>query len=159
MHPYLVPALELSPNVFERLLEQIPAVRLDEAIVYGRFTAREIAAHIADWEPIMRGRIELACRTPGAVIAVFNESEMAVANGYSGSDPREQLREFRRERQATVDFVANVHRQDWGNIVQHPERGPLSAYDLANLILGHDLYHIEQISAYLPGITAAEGQA
>ena len=152
MHPYLVPALELSPNVFERLLEQIPAARLDEAIVYGRFTAREIAAHIADWEPIMRGRIELACRTPGEVIAVFDEGEMAVENGYSGSDPLEQVRSFRRERQITVEFVANVHRRAWSNIVQHPERGPLSAYDLANLLIGHDLYHIEQLSAYLPGV-------
>ena len=149
MHPYLVPALELSPNVFERLLSQVPAERLDESIVDDRFTPREIIAHMADWEPIMRGRIELACRTPGAVIVVFDESEMAAANGYSGSDPQNQLRVFRRERQATVEFVANVHRKDWGNIVRHPERGPLSAYDLANLIIGHDLYHIEQLSAYL----------
>lgn len=149
MNPYLLPALELSPVVCERLLRQIPASRLDQALVSDRFTAREVMAHLADWEPIMRERIEQACRMPGSAIEVFDEGDMAVEHAYAASDPREQLLLFQRERQTTVDFVRRVAPESWRNTVTHPERGPMSAEDLANLLIGHDLYHIEQLSAYL----------
>ena len=79
MNPYLLPALPMGPVIVARLLEEIPHARLDEAMQEGRFTAREVIAHLADWEPIMRERILLARDAPGATIAVLDESEMAVA--------------------------------------------------------------------------------
>ncbi len=150
MNVYLVPALEFSPVVFERLLNQIPLSRLDEAITEERFTPREVLAHMADWEPIMRSRIQQACEQPGSIIEVFDESEMAISHAYAESDPREQSLLFRRERQITVAFVRSITAEDRVKTATHPERGVLSVDDLANVLLGHDLYHIEQLSAYLP---------
>ena len=149
MNPYLLPALPMGPVIVTRLLEEIPHARLDEVVVEGRFTAREVIAHLVDWEPIMRERILLARDAPGATIAVLDESEMAVANGYAGSDTADQCALFQRERALTVEFAFSLQPGDWRKIVLHPERGPLSAEDLTNLLLGHDLYHIEQLSAYL----------
>ena len=157
MNPYLVPALELSPVVVERLLRQIPAARLDAATAEGRFTAREVIAHLADWEPIMRARIQQASERPGSTIEVFDEGEMALANGYAAADPTEQIRLFQRERAVTAAFVRSLQPGDWSKAAHHPERGTLSVDDLANLLIGHDLYHIEQLSAYLPGASITEG--
>jgi len=150
MNPYLLSTLEIGPVVVRRLLDQVPKSRLDEALVEGRFTAREVIAHLADWEPIMRGRILSAATTPGATIEVFDEGEMAIKNGYAASDPWDQCDLFQRERHATATFVRSLDDDDWQQIAHHPERGPLSAEDLTNLLLGHDLYHIDQLSAYLP---------
>jgi len=149
MNVYLVPALEFSPVVFERLLNQIPPSRLDEALTEGRFTPREIVAHMADWEPIMRARIQQGCERPGSVIEVFDESEMAVSHNYARTDPWEQCLLFQRERQITAAFVRGITAEDRAKTATHPERGILSVDDLANVLLGHDLYHIEQLSAYL----------
>ena len=33
--------------------------------------------------------------------------------------------------------------------VLYPERGVQTVEDLANMLLGHDMYHVEQLSAYL----------
>lgn len=149
MNPYLVPALEASCSVFERLLTLIAESRLDEPLVAGRFTPREVMAHMADWEPIMRERVLLAVRAPGSTIEVYDESAMATTHGYSATDPVEQFRLFHRERRATVAAIGAIDANDWSKVVSHPERGPLSAADLANLLLGHDMYHIEQLTAYL----------
>lgn len=149
MNPYLLPSIEMGPKVVARLLRRLPAARLDETLAPDRFTPREVIAHLADWEPIMRERIAVAARKPGATLEVFDEGEMAIANHYADSDPQDQAALFTRERQITAAFLRELSPDDWNKQVQHPERGLLSAEDLANLLLGHDLYHIEQLSAYL----------
>ena len=149
MNPYLKPTLELGPIVVERLIRWIPSERWDEALEEGRFTPREVIAHLADWEPILRGRIQTALEKPGATIEVWDEDMMAREHHYEMSDPAEQCALFTRERSATASLLRSLGTEAWGQTVEHPERGTLSVEDQANLILGHDLYHIEQLSAYL----------
>ena len=154
MNHYLLPGLEAVPTICRRLLDRIDASRLDEAITPGRFTPREVIAHLADWEPIMRERVRMACAAPGSTIEVFDEGEMAAANRYADSDPYERLELFRRERAVTAELVRRLQPAAMTNVVLHPERGPMTADDLTNLLLAHDVYHVEQLSAYLDGGTA-----
>jgi hypothetical protein len=149
MNPYLLPSIELGPRIVARLLDQLPPERLDEAVDPDRFTAREVFAHLADWEPIMRERIRTAVASPGAVIPAYDEGQMAIDHRYAQTDPREQAELFARERAATAELLRGLRDEDWSKSVQHPERGRQSAEDLANLLLGHDLYHIEQLTQWL----------
>jgi hypothetical protein len=149
MNPYLLPTLEFGPTVVRRLLSQLPPSRMDEEMEEGRFTPREVIAHLADWEPIMRDRIVSALKRPGTTITAYDEVKMAIDHGYSLSDPSEQCDLFARERRITAQLVRDFKAMDWDKAVIHPERGPLSVEDLTNLLIGHDLYHIEQLSAYL----------
>jgi hypothetical protein len=146
---YLLPGLEYGPRIILRLLDQLPPDCLDRPLDPERFTAREVVAHLADWEPIMRERVRIAVTSPGVVIPAYDEGQMALDHAYAGSDPVEQAELFARERRLTVEFLRTLSAEDWPKEVQHPERGPQSAADLANMLLGHDLYHIEQLSAYL----------
>jgi hypothetical protein len=149
MNFYLMPAVELGPLTVKRLLQLIPERRWDEALHRDRFTPREVVAHLADWEPIMRERLRTAVTTPGQTITAYDEGKMAVDHGYRALDPREQAELYRTERRTTAEFLRSITPGQWRNTVHHPERGPQSVEDLANLILGHDLYHIEQLSEYL----------
>ncbi len=148
MNPYLLPSIELGPQVLRRLYAMLPEEQLDVALEEGRFTPRQVIAHLADWEPIMRQRIATACTQPGGAIEAYDEVAMAAERGYSLWDPVEQLEAFTRERTITADYLRSLQGDVWGNTVVHPERGELTTEDLANLLLGHDMYHVEQISAY-----------
>jgi hypothetical protein len=149
MNFYLLPTLEFGPRVIQRLLGQLPQERLDHALHPDRFTPREVLAHLADWEPIMRERIRTALTSPGAEIAAYDEGQMALDHGYAERDPWEQVELFIRERRVTAELLRALKDDDWEKVVYHPERGPQSVEDLANLLLGHDLYHIEQLTEYL----------
>jgi len=149
MNAYLLPTIELGPAVVERICRLIPADRWDERLVPDRFSPREVAAHLADWEPILLDRICTAVLKPGATLQAFNEVEMARANGYGERDLLEQCALFAQERAKTAAYLRSLSASDWLGAAHHPERGSQSAEDLANLLLGHDLYHIEQLSAYL----------
>lgn len=149
MNPYLLISIEFGPVVLARLVGHIPRSRWDEALEPGRFTPREVMAHMADWEPIMRGRMEAAVAQPGATIRAYDEVEMARANNYAGTDPAEQGVLFCAERAKTAAWLRERSGEDWAKTVTHPERGLMTLSGLANFLLGHDLYHIEQLSAYL----------
>jgi hypothetical protein len=110
-----------------------------------RFTPREVIAHLADWEPIMLGRMQTALASPGASIEAFDEAQMAVDNVYLNLDPREQLHLFVQRRADTARWLRALPPDVWSQAVLHPERGLQTIEDQANLLLGHDLYHIEQL--------------
>ena len=38
---------------------------------------------------------------------------------------------------------------DWEKTAEHPERGAISVRDQAGMLIGHDMYHIEQLSGLL----------
>lgn len=154
MHPYLLPGLELSPRAFQRLTAQIPAGRYDETTDPDRFTFREAIAHLADWEPIFLARIEAGVKENGAAIFGIDESKRAAEQGYENWDVHESLEKFRAAREKTVAYLKAMSPQDWESTVVHNEKGAMTAYDQANMLLGHDIYHFEHACQFLGPRTA-----
>jgi hypothetical protein len=149
VHDYLLKGLRAGPIAIERLVGAIATSDHDVAKEQGRFTPREVVAHLADWEPIMRGRIEQAVNAPGTVIPAYDEGQMAIDNNYAGSDINAQCTLWKGERAKTAEYVASLKGDDLQKSVTHPERGVQTVEDLANMLLGHDMYHVEQLTAYL----------
>lgn len=149
MNFYLLPSIEFGPCVIRRLLHQLPPECLDQRLHPDRFTPREVLAHLADWEPIMRDRIRIALAHPGSEIPAYDEGQMAIDHRYGELDPWEQAELFVRERRATAELLRGLKEPDWEKTVLHPERGIQSVEDLANTLIGHDLYHVEQLTEYL----------
>jgi hypothetical protein len=149
MNPYLLPVLEYGPEIVRRLVMQMEPSRLDEPTSPDRFSSREVIAHLADWEPILLARMHKAIESPGAVIEAYDEGEMAVTHGYSRSNIQEQLASFASHRHATAEFLRGLADEDWDKAVTHPERGLMTLRDQANMLLGHDLYHIEQLTSLI----------
>jgi hypothetical protein len=149
VHDYLLKGLKAGPLAIQRLIGAVAANEYDVAREQGRFTPREVIAHLADWEPIMRSRIQQAVDSPGTEIPAYDEGQMAIDNRYSTKDVFEQATLFRDEREKTVAYVAGLKNEDMRNAVTHPERGVQTVEDLANMLLGHDMYHVEQLSVYL----------
>ncbi|MFI5386013.1 MAG: DinB family protein [Fimbriimonadales bacterium] len=153
MHSYLLPCLNFGPVVIQRLVARIAEPDLDKPLSENRFSPREIVAHLADWEPILRGRIRAAVEAPGSTIQVYDEGRMAIDHDYANTDIQEQSRLLRREREKTADYARSLNIEELKRTVTHPERGLMSAEDLVGMLLGHDMYHVEQLSEYLPGET------
>lgn len=149
MHAYLVPGLKLGPVVVRRVFERIPSARWDEPTSEDRFTPREVLAHLADWEPILLQRMVAGVEKPGVQIVAYDEGLRAIEQGYRHMDPWEQLDRFEAGRAMTVRYVEGLAPEVLQNTFVHPERGTMTVEDQANMLLGHDLYHLEQLSAFL----------
>lgn len=146
--------LRLAPIAIERLLRSIDPTRFDEPTAPDRFSPREAISHMADFEPIFLHRLQVAKQTPGATVEVYDEGQMAIDNEYHQRNPLAQAAKFRQDRLKTIEWLESLSPSDWGLTVENPEKGTLSIEDQANLILGHDMYHVEHLTAYLGEKTA-----
>jgi hypothetical protein len=149
MHPYLITGVSLGPSLVRRLATAIPEAQYDEALDNDRFTVREIVAHLADWEVLFRGRMEAALQSPGVAIVTFDEGERAIEREYSKLEVEDQLVLYEMERAKTVEFLSGLSPDQFRLQYVHPQLGQLVIEDQANMLIGHDMYHIEQLTSYL----------
>lgn len=146
MRSYIIHGLRATPEILRKLLELIPLDQIDMPTHPDRFSPREVVAHLADWEAILRDeRMARAVREPGCVIAPYDESIRAIEQGYSTSDISIQLARFAAERARTVAFIESLTEEQRQIEFMHPERGPTTVGEHAAGMLGHDVYHIEQL--------------
>ncbi|MDR3687849.1 MAG: DinB family protein [Fimbriimonas sp.] len=149
MNPYLLTVIGNGPVVIRRLVNLIPDSRIDTALEPGRFTVREVVAHLADWEQLYRGRMDRALARPNTSVVVHDETRRAIEMGYARSNLYEQLNIFTTQRQKTKVLLNSLTDEEFHKCFVHPVHGPTSIEDQANTIIGHDLYHVEQLTAYL----------
>lgn len=149
MQPYLIRSLDLAPKAIARIVRSIPASRYDEKLQGNRFTIREVLAHLADFEPIFRGRIQQAAAEPGSKISSRDEEQMAIEHKYSEWNVEETLATFAKEREETITFLRSLQAESFESSVIHEQLGPMTLNDLAGFVSSHDVYHIEQLTEYL----------
>lgn len=150
MHAYLFPALEKSSNLFSEIASRIDPERMDVPTHPGRFTPREVFAHLADWEPILREeRMVSPIANPGCTVDAYDEGELAAAKNYRAWDVAESVSAFALERAKTIELLRSLDTSQWEAYFTHPERGNMTVYDMANLLVGHDMYHVEQLVSVL----------
>lgn len=146
MHPYLLNTLEAAPKVVKSLIAFIDKDKLDQPTHRDRFTPRQVLAHLADWEPIFLERMIAGFKTPGAHVQGMDEGVRAEEQRYDQWKIEDCLSMFEGRRAETTSWLKSLTRDDWQKKIVHSEKGEMTLEDNANMLLGHDLYHLEQLS-------------
>ncbi len=147
---YVDRGLAFTPTILRRLIERIDPGRYDESLAPDRFTLREVVAHMADFEPVIRGRMELALSHPGSEVQNWDQDAEALARNYRSWDVEQTLGTLANERLRTLELFGSLSQNQLQLTVKHPILGEMSIFGLAAFCLGHDTYHLEQVSQYLP---------
>ena len=146
---YLDQGLALVPASLRRIVEKVDPSRYDERLATDRFTLREAIAHVADMEPVLRWRMELAAESPGSPVPNFDQDEEAIAKNYAAWEVGPTLDTLAEERAKTMRVYRSFDETQLKLCIVHPILGEVSIFDLAVFLLGHDMYHLDQASAYL----------
>lgn len=148
-NPYLIHGLTVGPTIVRRIVEQVAVSRYDSRTDPERFTLREAIAHLADWEEIDASRIRQAIDQPGSTLIPMDEVARAEEQDYAHTHVMDQLALYEKRRKDLVAYLEALPAEAWGSRAFHPEKGELTVYDQANLVLGHDTYHIEHLTQFL----------
>lgn len=147
MHPYVRSGPRDSARALGTIAQRFPTELWDERDSPDHFSAREVLAHLADWEPLFRARMQVAMAQPGATVTVWDETERAVAQNYGLADPVQAAARFLEERNVTLEWVSTLSDEDLQRAYHHPEHGLTSVATTLDLLTAHDAYHLAQLLA------------
>ena len=138
-----------TPDTLIRMIDAIRPDQFDVALTPEKFTLREVIAHLADLEETWLNRITSAVEYPGKEVENFDEDQRAIDHKYSAKDIHHELEVFDNRRRDTVAYLSGLAEDDWSSTITHPAHGAMSVLDIVMYMVGHDMYHVHQVSQYL----------
>jgi hypothetical protein len=136
-----------APAALAALVEDLSAEHLDHQPAPGKWSIREIVAHMADDELVGAYRMRLILSAPGTPIQAFDQDVWARTGRYRTSDVAESLGLFRTLRVANLKLLESLTAEEWDMFGVHAERGIESLREIARYFAGHDINHFRQIEA------------
>lgn len=138
--------LMAAPERLRRFVDRSTGL-IDERPFDGKWSIREILAHLADAELIVGYRIRSVLASPGIVIQPFDPDAWAECGRYSVMPVAGSLRRFTELRNWNLDLYSRLEPAEWARCGMHSERGSESVRAMVELYAGHDLNHESQIAA------------
>jgi uncharacterized damage-inducible protein DinB len=131
----------------ENALGQRDAGILNRPPAPGKWSVRDILAHLADCEIVFAFRLRQALAEDYHVIQPFDQDRWAAT--YAHYEARAALAVFVAVRQWNLALVAGLMPEALTKLLTHPERGEMTFQVVIETMAGHDLNHLRQIDAIL----------
>ncbi|HXF60964.1 MAG TPA: DinB family protein [Caldilineaceae bacterium] len=107
----------------------------------------EVINHLYDEErEDFRTRLDLTLHQPETPWPAIDPQGWVASRHYNGRDLAESLAAFRREREASLAWLAGLKSPDWEIGRRHPAGFTLRAGDLLASWLAHDTLHLRQLA-------------
>src|ERR1700710_2340674 len=95
--------------------------KLNQSLAPGKWSVRDILAHLADCEVVFAFRLRQALAEDKHVIQPFDQDKFAAT--YTAYDARTALNVFSAVRQWNLAFISALKPADFNKKLNHPERG------------------------------------
>jgi len=115
----------------------------------GKWTAREILAHLVDVEAAWAFRVRLALTVDHPTIQPYDQD--AFVGLYKGIDASLAVEVFRSLRTWNLELVRSLTPEQKARGAFHPERGEEPVGRMIALLAGHDLNHLAQLESIAKG--------
>lgn len=142
-----------TPGELARYAEQLGPERSEKPAAPGKWSAHEIAAHLADTEIAFAFRLRQALAEDNHLVQPFDQDQWA--KNYRAYGLKEALETFRALRAWNVALVRSLKPTDFDKTLRHPERGEMTFRTLVETMGGHDLNHLEQVKRIAAQFAAA----
>ena len=142
--------LSSTPSRLEAIQHQLGAqTRLDSPRALGKWTPRQILAHLTDVESVQRVRVMAMLCEDKPVMLGFDADAWAAAGEYTKRDPRSSLNTFSLMRTSNLELWGALTQQQLERRGTHPTRGEFSIAEWLGFVARHDINHLTQLEASL----------
>lgn len=141
--------LSATPGKLARMLASQSAATLSRARGPGKWSVRQIVAHLADAEVVHAYRIRMMLGDSGGTIQAFDQDVWATEGRYQNVDIKVALEAFTALRKLNLAFYKRLTPGKRRRYGVHQERGRESIDHTSRMYTGHDLNHMGQIAALL----------
>ena len=138
-----------TPKKIEHLLKGAAGAKLRKRPAPGKWSVREILAHMADTELVIGYRMRSILGNPGTPIQGYDQDAWAAAMAYEKRDPLQSLGRFSAFREANLALLKTLAPEQWEHHGMHSERGKETITHISRMVAGHDINHLGQIERML----------
>ena len=138
-----------APARLQKLLKGVSSAKARQRPAPGKWSIREIVAHIADAELVGGYRIRAILGAPGTQVIGFDQDVWVTALHYDKRDLKESLEQYRMLRKANLRLLQSLTPEQWKHYGIHNERGQENVETIAKMFAGHDINHFQQIERIL----------
>lgn len=140
--------LASTPGLLHQAACNLSPEQIDAPTAPGKWSVRQIVAHLADCEIAFSFRLRQTLAGPGqgashVVIQPFDQD--AWARHYEGYDLPSALVLFRSLREWNLKLVGGLSEAELASETTHPERGSMTFQTILETMAGHDLNHLGQV--------------
>lgn len=151
-----IQVLEATPAQLELLLEALGEEDFERSYAPGKWTAREILAHLADAELGLGFRFRQALTVPRYRPQAFDQDRWS--ERYDRFEPSLAVEAFRALRAWNLALFTTFDLDDWLRELDYPYAGIETVDHLVRFLAGHDLNHLRQLEL-ISGLPLGAGAA
>jgi uncharacterized damage-inducible protein DinB len=137
-----VEVIASTPERLEQLLGALSAEQIERQPAPGKWSVREIMAHLADCELAFGFRLRQAAAGV-EMIQPFDQDDWA--RNYRAYDFAMATKTYRALRAWNLAFIRSLTDEQKQMQVTHPERGTMTVWTIVETMAGHDLHHLASL--------------
>jgi hypothetical protein len=132
-----------TPQELAGIIRSLSPQTLDTAPAPGKWSIRQILAHLADCEVVFGFRFRQTVAEDRPTIHPFDQDRWAA--NYDGYDALTALETFTALRRWNILFLSALPQEAFARQMTHPERGTMPLRIVVETMAGHDRNHFKQI--------------
>lgn len=148
--PYL--AMFEAPQKLRKLLKGLTEKQLSRRPAPGKWSIKEIVAHLADGEVILGSRYRFIAAHDKPVIAGYDQDLFVEMLGVENATAEDLLDDFEMARMVNVGLLTRLPDEAFGRVGVHSERGEETIDTIVMLYAGHDRVHLTQVETIRTGL-------
>lgn len=148
-----------GPELLATALTGAAGAELDYSPGPGKWSARQIVAHLADAELVGATRLRFVIAEENPTLVWFDQDAWANQLGYETRRTSESMESFRRLRAENCELLKDLPESAFQRAGMHTQRGRMTLLDLLEAYTQHAESHVQQIRAVRDAYRAAKRSA
>ena len=143
-----IEVMRSTPSDLQAIVARLTPEQIEAPTAPGKWSVREILAHMADCEVVWAFRIRQALETPGATVTPFDQDVWATR--YAAYTADAAMQTFVALRAWNLALLETVSTAEKETLLTHPERGTFPMQEMLESIGGHDRNHVTRLQTLFP---------
>jgi len=148
--PYL--AMFEAPQKLRKLLKGLTEKQLSRRPAPGKWSIKEIVAHLADGEVVLGSRYRFIAAHEKPAIQGYDQDLFVEMLGVENATTEDLLDDFEMARMVNIGLLTRLPDEAFARVGVHSERGEETIDTIVTLYAGHDRVHLAQVETIRTGL-------
>jgi uncharacterized damage-inducible protein DinB len=138
-----IPVLTTTIDRLRATTTSLTPAQIDRPAAPGKWSIREIVAHLADCEMVFSFRLRQTLSEEHSIVQPFDQERWADRYAAYSFDSAVAL--YQAARNWNLRLLTTISENDRHHPTTHPERGTMTFWTIVETMAGHDINHLQQI--------------